>query len=84
VSTVKIGDKCRVRIFASDTYAVGAAKSLDGKTGVVEKMKIEESTGHRLSVPKVLVKFNTPAKKWSTNQSPCLAFWFDINELEWL
>lgn len=87
MSAVKIGDKCRVRIFAPDTYAVGAAESLDGKTGVVEKVQRgEQLTGHVLrAVPqRVLIHFDVPATPWSTNQSPCVGFWFDENELEWL
>ncbi len=48
-----------------------AARSMNGKTGVVEEVT---PIGY-------LVRFHVPAKKWWASQSPVAAFWFIASEL---
>ena len=71
-TSLTVGDKCKVKIHKPETYAFGCAECLQGKTGVVDEVR---SNG------KILVKFDTPAKTWSSNQLPVNAFWFDPDEV---
>ncbi len=79
---MKVGDRVVVCILNTSEWAYGAAGLLNGKTGVVtEEQTHERMTKHPLQKTKFLVVFDTPAKPWSTNQTPPKAFWFDSNEL---
>lgn len=73
---MKLGDRVKVRTLDPDAYAMGAAEALSGMTGTVER--IGNSTG----ADAVLVKFDRPAPKWWSNQTPPAGFWFEPAELE--
>ena len=71
---MEIGTRVKVIIQNADEWAVGAADSLNGKLGVVER-----TGGH--SEGKILVRFDEPAERWWTYQTPPESFWFDERDL---
>jgi hypothetical protein len=67
------GARVRVAIKDRNEYAHGAAESLDGHTGTIE----------RAGRPGYLVKFDAPLPRtWWTHQSPVTAFWFARKDLK--
>ena len=78
-----VGARVRVAIAAPSAWALGAADALNGMVGEVEKVQSAEAmTGHPLRVPRMLVRFDTPAPTWHSYQQPVRSFWFDEYELE--
>ncbi len=74
VTILEVGARVRVQISKPEEYAMGAAESLNGKTGVIERLRQDGEAW--------LVRFDTPAKPWGGRySSPHSAFWFEPHEL---
>jgi hypothetical protein len=71
---IAIGQRVRVRIVNPKEYAMGAAESLDGKTGTIERLRSDGKAW--------LVAFDAPAKPWWTHGGACSGFWHAPEELE--
>ncbi len=79
---MNVGAHVQVAIRKPSEWAQGAADMLNGKIGKIAEVQTHERmTQHPLKKAKCLVVFDTPAKPWSTNQTPPRAFWFDLDEL---
>ncbi len=76
----KLGDRVRVKIADRDTYAVGAAEALDGKTGTIVGTSSEGARA--VGIGEYLVEFDTPAPKWWAHQTPATAMHFDFDDLD--
>jgi hypothetical protein len=77
---LEINARVRVNIKNPKLYAGGAAESLHGKTGTVERLRGAGGLG--FSVDAALVRFDSPAAKWWAGQTPPKSFWFEPSELE--
>lgn len=85
VDRVAAGDRVRVRLRDRAGWARGAAAALDGKAGTVEEVQTEHNAGtvtRPVDPPRVLVRFDEPARPWHSYQAPVSAFWFDLREVE--
>jgi len=78
---VEINERVKVSITYFDRYAMGAAESLNGKTGKIIDRKVESVNGMGSRGPAYLVEFDTNYKKWWTNHRPNGLFWFPPSEL---
>ena len=68
--------RVKVNITHPEYYSKGAARSLNGKTGVIIENRND------LSEPKILVKFDTPFTPWWSGQLPGNMFWFAYSDLQ--
>lgn len=59
------GDRVTVTITDPSSYAMGAAASLNGKRGKVERTRVDPLRGEM-----ALVEFDESAEKWWSNQLP--------------
>ncbi len=77
-----INSRVKIAIRNPSEWAQGAPAALNGKTGTIEEVQTcERMTQYPLKKKKYLVRFDTPAKAWSTYQTPPAAFWFDYDEV---
>jgi len=72
------GRRVVVKIGKPDEYAYGAAKALEGSTGVIEKVSEKGVFG---SSPAFLVCFDKLVPAWHSHGMPCQAFWFEACDL---
>ena len=74
---MKIGQRVKVAI-KSEGWSQGAKEALDGLTGTIEEIR---EGGRSLGIGPILVRFDRPAPKWWTHQTPTTGFWFDESDL---
>ncbi len=80
---MQTGNRVTIAIRNPSEWAMGAAEVLNGKTGTIEEVQeCERMTKYPLKKAKYLVRFDTPAGTWSTNQTPPASFWFDSDEVK--
>ena len=79
-NALKEGHRVVVQIANPDQYAGGAADALNGRAGVIEKVK-EGYVTWPVSAHGFLVQFDEPAPTWHNHQAPCTAFWFEAQDL---
>lgn len=75
----KEGQRVVVKITKPDDYAGGAVEAMDGRAGVVEKVK--EGYVYHPPAPGFLVQFDEPAPAWHSHSMPMTAFWFEAHDL---
>jgi hypothetical protein len=81
--TLEVGTRVRVEITKTEGWSIFAIAALNGMTGTIESVKpnVDAWDRPRKQDSPYCVRFDTPAPKWWSNQSPCLAFHFDAHDL---
>ena len=74
---MEMGQRVKIGINKPEIWVKAAVGCLNGKTGTVEQIKDYS----RFSENNILVRFDTPAPIWWTNQTPWTAGWFNEKDL---
>ena len=79
-NVLKEGLRVVVQIAKPETFAGGAAESMNGRAGVIEKVR-EDYVKWPVSAHGFLVLFDEPAPAWHNHSMPHTAFWFEAQDL---